>query len=896
MSEALYRKYRPQTFEDVVGQTHIERTLKNAIESDKVSHAYLFCGPRGTGKTTTARLLAKALLCEGGPTPSPDGTCEQCRAIADGTHPDVNEMDAASRTGVENVREEIIGRVQYAPIRGRYKIYIIDEVHMLSTAAFNALLKTLEEPPDHVVFILCTTDPQKVPETIHSRCQRFDFHRLSNEEIVSRLGAVCMSEGVQFEGDALDLIAHRAQGGMRDALTTLEQLIAFGNGSVTTEVACNVLGSLDVDDIGTIVDAIATRDAAACFTWLSEYIETGADLAQFTRDLAAYVRDLYVLELTDGALSVDAPASLQNAMTHEAKKFGPDRLAYILRVLGDLSTELRSSTNARLSFEIALTRMVRPESDLTLESLAARIEALEAVVTAPASGRARVTQENATQASASSASANKSVDFASGVAEAKEVLPATMPKEKKPQETRSWPTPSASVPRASSGYKPVTQQEASSSAIGATTAAMNKAASLRAQMEQRQAVAPSSAVEQRHNASNPAVGSSVQRAATPSQATAATPFENSMSPSPPISNQDVPASANTSNTASDSMRVKLMNPAALQRGWKAALSELKRQRAVYAALMQSARIVAEPDGSGIVIEFSKENNFAFSAAQKPDVVAALSAALKGAFGGTVPLRFAQGDGIVAGIHAAAPSTPSPASVEYEQASSHTAELKAATGMEVRQEQGSKRTEHDQAHPYATPADTAVSPASKNEPAPKASLNQEFDLNVTGPAPVDPYPMGKKLGFDSMVASARQSGATVPAKGWPGISSEKKSDGAANEHPETSQQPVEVPIGLEGSIDSAASAPVPTDKRDFAAPVAPKSSRGLARSTNVSDSGNPASSNSSVRSEGVTTVNLERVDVPDVSSTRPETSPGDSMEIADIFSTFGVSMEDVQEED
>ena len=377
MSEALYRKYRPQTFEDVVGQTHIERTLKNAIEQDKVGHAYMFCGPRGTGKTTTARLLAKALLCEKGPTPAPDGTCEQCLAIAEGNHPDVYELDAASRTGVDNVREEIIGRVQYAPTRGRYKVYIIDEVHMLSIAAFNALLKTLEEPPSHVVFIMCTTDPQKVPETIQSRCQRFDFHRLSNEEIIARLGAVCTAEDVQFEGDALDLVAHRAQGGMRDALTMLEQLIAFGDGNVTMEVANDVLGSLDVDDMSGIVRSIATRDAAACFTWVSEYVETGADLARFVRDLAAYVRDLYVLSLTDGAVAVNAPQSSLSRMSGEAQMFGIDRLAYILRVLGDLNTELRTSTNPRLSFEIGLTRMVRPQSDLTLESLAARVEVLE---------------------------------------------------------------------------------------------------------------------------------------------------------------------------------------------------------------------------------------------------------------------------------------------------------------------------------------------------------------------------------------------------------------------------------------------------------------------------------------------------------------------------------------
>ena len=293
MAEALYRKYRPQIFEDVVGQEHIERTIKNAIEQDKVSHAYLFTGPRGTGKTTTARLLAKALLCDHGPTPEPDGTCDDCVMIANGEHPDVYELDAASRTGVENVREEIIGRVQFAPTRGRYKIYIIDEVHMLSTAAFNALLKTLEEPPSHVVFILATTDPQKVPETIHSRCQRFDFRRISSESIVTRLGAICVAEDVEFEGEALDLIAHRAEGGMRNALTSLEQLIAFGEGKVTLEVAERMLGGVDTSDVAEIVRAVGTRDVAACFRWTADYVETGADLAQFVRDLAEHVRNMY---------------------------------------------------------------------------------------------------------------------------------------------------------------------------------------------------------------------------------------------------------------------------------------------------------------------------------------------------------------------------------------------------------------------------------------------------------------------------------------------------------------------------------------------------------------------------------------------------------------------------
>lgn len=421
MAEALYRKYRPQIFEDVVGQEQIERTIKNAIEQDKVSHAYLFCGPRGTGKTTTARLLAKALLCEKGPTPDPDGTCEDCQMIAEGMHPDVYELDAASRTGVENVREEIINRVQFAPTRGRYKVYIIDEVHMLSIAAFNALLKTLEEPPDHVVFILATTDPQKVPETIHSRCQRFDFRRISNESIVSRLGAVCVAEGVEFEGDALDLIAHHAGGGMRNALTSLEQTIAFGEGKVTLAVAERMLGGVDSGDLANIVQALGRRDAAACFNWVAEFIESGSDLAQFARELAQHVRNLYVMSLAGTDVALDVSASERRQLADELPLFGADRLARMLQVLGDVMAELKTSTNPRLSFEIGCTRMVRPEGDLTLAALAERIEALER------SGVAAVAPSAGVQAAPAAPASAPAVPAPASAAQAPVVAPVSAP-------------------------------------------------------------------------------------------------------------------------------------------------------------------------------------------------------------------------------------------------------------------------------------------------------------------------------------------------------------------------------------------------------------------------------------------------------------------------------------
>ena len=271
--ESLYRKYRPLTFDSVVGQQHIVSTLEHAITEGRLSHAYLFCGPRGTGKTTMARILAKALLCrnaeaaraEGASGCMPDGTCEECELIAEGNHPDVYELDAASRTGVDNVREEIINSVNFAPVRGKYKIYIIDEVHMLTTAAFNALLKTLEEPPAHVIFVLCTTDPQKILETILSRCQRFDFHRIGNEDIEHRLSYVCEQEGFDYDDEALAIVARHAKGGMRDALSTLEQLSVFGNGAVHADDARSLLGEVSDQILGEFARAIAERDIAELY-------------------------------------------------------------------------------------------------------------------------------------------------------------------------------------------------------------------------------------------------------------------------------------------------------------------------------------------------------------------------------------------------------------------------------------------------------------------------------------------------------------------------------------------------------------------------------------------------------------------------------------------------------
>lgn len=379
MALSLYRKYRPEVFADVVGQEHVEKTLINAISEGAVAHAYLFCGPRGTGKTTSARLLAKALLCESAQNGQPDGTCSQCLEIAQGTHPDVFELDAASRTGVDNVREEIIGRVGFAPTRGRFKVYIIDEVHMLSTAAFNALLKTLEEPPEHVVFVLCTTDPHKVPETIQSRCQRFDFRRFSVEEIVGYLERISKGEGFEYEPEALEFIAAKSAGGMRDATTALEQVGVYTEGKITLDEATRMFGQIDIAALFEIAGYIARRDTPSCFVWINDLVGRGVDLAQFARDLASHLRNLYVTAITGGENGIVACTAAQlERYRQQAVEFGGvDRLARALDICGALVAELRNSVDARLSVEIAMTRLTRPDSELTLEALAERIEALE---------------------------------------------------------------------------------------------------------------------------------------------------------------------------------------------------------------------------------------------------------------------------------------------------------------------------------------------------------------------------------------------------------------------------------------------------------------------------------------------------------------------------------------
>lgn len=769
MAEALYRKYRPQIFEDVVGQEHIERTIKNAIAQDKVSHAYLFTGPRGTGKTTTARLLAKALLCEKGPTAEPDGTCDDCEMIAAGEHPDVYELDAASRTGVENVREEIIGRVQFAPTRGRYKVYIIDEVHMLSTAAFNALLKTLEEPPSHVVFILATTDPQKVPETIHSRCQRFDFRRISTEAMVSRLGAICTAENVEFEGEALELIAHRAEGGMRNALTSLEQLIAFGDGAVTMEVAERMLGAVDSTDLADIVRTIGARDAAACFRWVAEYVETGADMAQFVANLAEHMRNMYVMAVAGPEVVLDVSEATRRELSEELPLFGVDRLARLLGVLGDVAGELKTSTNPRLTFEIALTRMVRPDADVTLEALAERVETLE-----------RQLAGASVVAAAAPASAGVPVAAPAPVSAAAPavVVPAAVA-----------PASAATAPAAvaPAGANPAAAAPAGSSPVGGDLGRPSAPAG--------SAPCDSQSVPLAEGGSVSAPTEGVAPTAAPA---AATPAAVASAPSTASAPAPAPSAPAAAGSLSPEIVATLSNMAALQRLWAGVLASLKKSKAAYGVLFMNTKAVFDAAAGALLIEFPAENDFAFRAVQKPDVQAELAQALRREAHGDIPFELRKGGASapMASASAAASAFNAPAPV----AQSVPAPSAVSSAASASPMSGAPSS----VNAPAVPASAAASPA----PAPDDDRPPYDDY-----VPYDDADIPFEDPFASRGASP-QGAATSPA---PSVSA-NAAPAAPSEVPPWEDAP-QVPAPSGATPAAPASAPAPSPASSMATPSA-----------------------------------------------------------------------------
>ena len=703
--ESLYRKYRPLTFDSVVGQQHIVSTLEHAITEGRLSHAYLFCGPRGTGKTTMARILAKALLCrnaeaaraEGASGCMPDGTCEECELIAEGNHPDVYELDAASRTGVDNVREEIINSVNFAPVRGKYKIYIIDEVHMLTTAAFNALLKTLEEPPAHVIFVLCTTDPQKILETILSRCQRFDFHRIGNEDIEHRLSYVCEQEGFDYDDEALAIVARHAKGGMRDALSTLEQLSVFGNGAVHADDARSLLGEVSDQILGEFARAIADRDVAELYGLIRAQVEEGNDLLELTRDLVAHVRDVYVACVAGARAELFEGGSEQaEALAAEAAAFGEhpaDRLARVLTVLDDAALEMRGASDVRLVLEIACTRLARPEADLTIEALAERVARLEAMV-ANAAVPASVA---AAQAAAPAASVPAAAQQPTLISGARAAVPAA-----------------SAAPAATSAHQGGMPWDR-----GAAVPAAQPA--------------PKSAAP----APQPTPVPKSQPAAVPTPAPAAAPARQSQ----PNSAAQVAAAGAAETPAVE-------DAGELQRKWAEVVERVKARQASYAGLLLNARATAD-DGSKLTVSFPAGSTFAIKMLGRADTQSVVLPTVCAVFGRRTVDYVLDGGGTPAPQHeehspsarAAASADPQPVSSAAPVSSSASATQPKAAPVAAPTPSAPKPVAPKPAAPAPAPK-PAAAPAPKSSDLAKAPWlrsDNPAGAPATGKLPTEPAP-------------------------------------------------------------------------------------------------------------------------------------------------------------
>jgi len=374
---ALYRKYRPQSPDQVIGQEHVIRALVGAVREERLSHAFLFCGPRGTGKTSTARILAKMVNCEHGPTAEPCGVCDQCVAIREGTHLDVAEIDAASHGGVDDARE-LRERAPTAPAQGREKVYIIDEAQRLSREAFDALLKIFEEPPPGVRFVLATTEPHKMPATIVGRCQRFDFRRVSTDAVADHLERVAKEEGVTVSRDAAEALARQGEGSVRDALSLLDQSVVLGGGTVSIETVRMLVGAPRTDLQFELADALAVGDARGVFELVNGLVQEGQDLRHVTGQILAHVRDLLLVRSApDEPGALDAPPDRRERLGAQAAKFSVGELSRILSLLLAAQTDMRWTTSPRLTLELALVRSAIPEADPSPGGLGARMERLE---------------------------------------------------------------------------------------------------------------------------------------------------------------------------------------------------------------------------------------------------------------------------------------------------------------------------------------------------------------------------------------------------------------------------------------------------------------------------------------------------------------------------------------
>ena len=377
MHKALYRVYRPKNFSDVVGQEHIVRTLKNQIENNNVGHAYLFCGTRGTGKTSTAKIFSRAVNCTNLHNDEPCNECENCREILEDKTMDVVEIDAASNNSVDDIRE-LRENVKYSPAKSKYKVYIIDEVHMLSQGAFNALLKTLEEPPSYVIFILATTEPHKIPATILSRCQRFDFKRVSSKDIADRMSYICEKENIQAEDKALSLIARNSQGALRDALSILDQCISFEGHTIRYNDVIELLGSVNIEQLFDLAESIIKEDTRKSLQILNDFIIWGKDVRNLVNDLIDHFRNLMVCKISNDLDEIiSLPEETIDLLKKQAETIDTNNLIRVLNILSEAQDGMKSSSNPRVLMEVTMMKIAQPMFDESKEALIKRIENLE---------------------------------------------------------------------------------------------------------------------------------------------------------------------------------------------------------------------------------------------------------------------------------------------------------------------------------------------------------------------------------------------------------------------------------------------------------------------------------------------------------------------------------------
>ena len=380
MHKALYRAYRPQTFEDVVGQEHIIRTLKNQVENNNIGHAYLFTGTRGTGKTSTAKIFARAVNCTNGNNQEPCNECDVCRDILNDNIMDVIEIDAASNNSVDDIRE-LRESVKYSPAKSKYKVYIIDEVHMLSQGAFNALLKTLEEPPSYIIFILATTEPHKIPATILSRCQRFDFKRVTVKDMSDRMKKICLEENIDVEEKALNLISRNSQGALRDALSILDQCISFGDNKIEYKDVVELLGTVNIEQLFDMAECIINQDTKKSLQNLNEFVIWGKDIRNLINDLIDHFRNLMVCKVSNELDEIiSLPEETVNLLKEQADSVDMNDLIRILNILSTAQDNIKSSSNPRVLAEVTIMKLAQPMFEESKEALIKRIENLEKTI------------------------------------------------------------------------------------------------------------------------------------------------------------------------------------------------------------------------------------------------------------------------------------------------------------------------------------------------------------------------------------------------------------------------------------------------------------------------------------------------------------------------------------